>query len=67
MALEDVVTYLVALALPVWLLVEQGVVWMAASGGERRGQFESGARSRRAHEASTLASSGAPEIQHRAA
>lgn len=67
MALGDVVGYLVALALPVWLLVEQGIVWMAASGGERQGQPQSGARSRRPHETLTADGGGAPELQHWAA
>lgn len=61
MALEDVVAYVVALALPLWLLVEQGSLWMAASRGERRAH----PRIRRAHE--TLRSrDGAHKIQHEA-
>jgi hypothetical protein len=36
MSLEDAVAFLVALALPLWLLVEQGALWMAASGAEKR-------------------------------
>jgi hypothetical protein len=61
MAFEDVVAYLVALALPLWLLVEQGTLWIAASRGERRAQ----PRIRRAHE--TLRSQAErPKIEHEA-
>ena len=48
MALVDAVAYVVAVALPAWLLLEQGALWMAASRGERRAR----PRLPRAHEAS---------------
>jgi len=66
MSLEDAVRYLVAVALPVWLLVEQGILWMAASGGDRR-EVEPGGRPRRTAEVFPPAGVGAPEIQRRAA